>query len=182
MDTNAIEMSKQAMEKKTSEELQRIYAEHNENEWTKEDFEAISLVLKARGDSIHTPLPKPILEKIFSSEGRIGRGTYWAIFIPLIIVGWGLSVTIRIILENNSYSKGFISGLSGLLFALNVAVLWLALETSAKRWHDLDKSGWMNLTLLIPLVNLLFFLHLGITPGTAEPNKYGKAPGKEDQR
>jgi hypothetical protein len=59
MDTNAIEMSRQAMEKKTSEELLIIYAEQNENDWTKEAFEAIRLVLKARGESIPTPLPKP---------------------------------------------------------------------------------------------------------------------------
>ena len=59
METNAIEISRQAMEKKTSEELLIIYAEQNENEWTKEAFEAIRLVLEGRGESIPPPLPKP---------------------------------------------------------------------------------------------------------------------------
>jgi hypothetical protein len=59
MDTNAVEMSRQAMEKKTSEELRIIYAVQNENDWTKEAFEAIRLVLEARGESIPLTLPKP---------------------------------------------------------------------------------------------------------------------------
>ena len=47
------------MGKKTSEELRIIYAEQNEDEWTKEAFEAIRLVLESRGESIPPPLHKP---------------------------------------------------------------------------------------------------------------------------
>jgi uncharacterized membrane protein YhaH (DUF805 family) len=65
--------------------------------------------------------------------------------------------------------------LGGVVFG--IAGTWIALATYAKHWHDLDKSGWMTLTLLIPLVNLLIVLFLSFAPGTAGTNKYGKAPG-----
>jgi uncharacterized membrane protein YhaH (DUF805 family) len=43
-----------------------------------------------------------------------------------------------------------------------------------KRWHDLDKSGWMVLVNFIPLIGMLYsLLTLGFQPGTAGPNKYG---------
>lgn len=51
METKSVEMIRQAMEKKTTEELRAIYEEHNENDWTEEAFEAIRLILKSRGET-----------------------------------------------------------------------------------------------------------------------------------
>ena len=65
------------------------------------------------------------------------------------------------------------------LLLLVIPAMWIAVATYAKRWHDLNKSGWMLLTLFIPFVNLLIVLYLGIAPGTSGYNIYGADPGKE---
>ena len=45
-----------------------------------------------------------------------------------------------------------------------------------RRWHDLGKSGWFTLLLLIPLLNFLVMLYLWFVRGTAGPNTYGEDP------
>src|SRR5208337_3611250 len=54
------------------------------------------------------------------------------------------------------------------------------LAICVRRWHDTGRSGWMTLTLLIPVVNLVVFLLLGFLPGTTGPNKYGPDPRAAD--
>jgi uncharacterized membrane protein YhaH (DUF805 family) len=67
---------------------------------------------------------------------------------------------------------------SGLL--LLVLIVWylasivISLATSAKRWHDRNKSGWWILIGLIPVIGWLWSLiECGFLPGTDGPNTYG---------
>lgn len=50
------------------------------------------------------------------------------------------------------------------------------LASVVKRFHDLDKSGWMILTLLIPIVDFVFSIYLLFVDGTIGPNRYGEDP------
>ena len=45
-----------------------------------------------------------------------------------------------------------------------------------RRLHDLNRSGWWALIMLIPLVNLLFAVYVIFFKGTKGPNKYGPDP------
>ena len=45
-----------------------------------------------------------------------------------------------------------------------------------RRLHDLNRSGWWALIMLIPLVNLLFAVYVIFFKGTEGPNKYGPDP------
>lgn len=49
---------------------------------------------------------------------------------------------------------------------------------TARRLHDIGRSGWWTLLMLLPMLNLLVFLVLAVFPGDTGPNKYGprKAP------
>jgi uncharacterized membrane protein YhaH (DUF805 family) len=48
---------------------------------------------------------------------------------------------------------------------------------NVRRWHDRNKSGWMVLINLIPIVGGLWsFLELGFLPGTKWVNEYGPDP------
>jgi uncharacterized membrane protein YhaH (DUF805 family) len=110
---------------------------------------------------------------LFSFTGRIRRSTFWAITAPLFLISFGLQVTVALSAD---------SGVSGELVVLAliyfIPAIWLALATYVKRWHDLNMSGWMVLTLFIPFVNFLILLYLGFAPGTAGTNKYGEEPQK----
>jgi uncharacterized membrane protein YhaH (DUF805 family) len=67
------------------------------------------------------------------------------------------------------------TGLIGCLVLL--ALIWPTLALYTNRWHDRNKSGWMTLILLIPIVGPLWALvELGFLDGTPGENKYGPSP------
>ena len=45
-----------------------------------------------------------------------------------------------------------------------------------RRLHDLDRSGWCGLLLLIPLVNVVVGYDIAYEKGTDGPNRYGPDP------
>lgn len=55
--------------------------------------------------------------------------------------------------------------------SLAVAIRWL---------HDTDKSGWMLLLGLIPIVGGLILLVFYVAEGTRGPNRFGPDPLEED--
>lgn len=132
-----------------------------------------NLTTKVNGTTFPDSKPPPHVSwrSIFSFDGRISRSTYWAVLIPLFL----LSFLLQIGVATSAYGIGF-GGIAGLL--LIIPAMWVALATYAKRWQDLNKSGWMSLTLFIPFVNLLIFLYLGLAPGTSGYNIYGADPRK----
>lgn len=56
---------------------------------------------------------------------------------------------------------------------LGLVTLYSNIAVSVKRLHDLDANGLFALALLIPFVNILFTIWVGIPPGTRGPNRYG---------
>ncbi|MDD7912117.1 DUF805 domain-containing protein [Pseudovibrio exalbescens] len=50
------------------------------------------------------------------------------------------------------------------------------LAVSVQRLHDIKLSGWIAVVSLIPLVNVVFALVIGLAPGERGPNKYGPDP------
>jgi uncharacterized membrane protein YhaH (DUF805 family) len=42
-----------------------------------------------------------------------------------------------------------------------------------RRLHDINKSGWLMLLLIIPLVNLIFMIYLLLARGTDGANRFG---------
>ena len=47
---------------------------------------------------------------------------------------------------------------------------------SIRRLHDLNKSGWFSLLLLIPYIGVLFAIYMLFFKGTDGPNQYGEDP------
>ena len=43
--------------------------------------------------------------------------------------------------------------------------------------HDIDKSGWNLLWVLIPILGALYLIYLLVREGTHGSNAYGAAPG-----
>lgn len=62
-----------------------------------------------------------------------------------------------------------------------VGIFWLAgfipyLAVSVRRLHDLNISGWALLAMIVPLVNLIFFLFLLFSDSRPAPNQWGRSP------
>jgi len=106
-----------------------------------------------------------VVKKLFSFDGRIGRGVLWGISIPSAILGavaW-------------SVAMGVANPLVMLLaLMLALATMVVGTATSVKRWHDRGKSGVWYFISLIPIVGPIWaFIELGFLPGEPGPNKYG---------
>lgn len=69
---------------------------------------------------------------------------------------------------------------STIVFAIEMAII-LALfvfmfSVFVRRLHDLDKSGWLSLLTLVPLVNVIMGIILLFKPGSNEANRFGAPP------
>lgn len=97
----------------------------------------------------------------FSFEGRLSRKTFWQYYlIPFVLVGYLLS------------QVGYENLVIDILLILS---LWPSLAVQVKRWHDINKSGWWVLILLVPIIGgLIALIANGFSPGTDGENEYGQ--------
>ena len=98
---------------------------------------------------------KVVTTQYFCFEGRMSKRDYWMYMIPALILGFVPVV--------------------GQLIAL--ALLLPNLGATARRFHDLGKTGWMQLIdLVCPPIGPIVVLLMCIPDGEAGANKYGEAP------
>jgi uncharacterized membrane protein YhaH (DUF805 family) len=110
-------------------------------------------------------------DNYYNFHGRASRSEYWFFFIfwvALLIVFTIIDSTIiptTVTLGAHSY------GLTAFLFVLLTFIPSLAL--AVRRLHDSNKTGWLVLINIIPLIGALVYLVLMALPGTEGTNKYG---------
>lgn len=73
-----------------------------------------------------------------------------------------------------SLGGGTLVTVVGIILLLLVFVF--VFSVFVRRLHDLDKSGWLTLLALIPLINALLGIILILWPGSHEPNRFGSPP------
>ena len=103
-----------------------------------------------------------VLERYAKFDGRAGREEFWLFVLANIVIYIALLILAQI---------------SGIFIALYF-LYWLAtivpsLAVAIRRLHDTDKSGWLLLVGLIPLVGFIILLVFYIQEGTEGPNQYG---------
>ena len=98
---------------------------------------------------------KVVTTQYFCFDGRMSKRDYWMFMIPAIILGCVPMV--------------------GQLIAL--ALLLPMLGATARRLHDLGKTGWLQLIgLICPPIGSIVVILMCIPDGEAGANKYGEAP------
>src|SRR5258708_1182063 len=60
--------------------------------------------------------------------------------------------------------------------ALYIGAVLIGIFAAIQRFHDLGKSGWRTLLLLIPIANIVFGLMLLFKKGNSTDNQYGPVP------
>ena len=101
--------------------------------------------------------------KYFCFDGRADRKEFWLFVLAALLVNIVLSIIDGII---------GIRILSGLF---SLAILLPMLGITARRLHDVGKSGWVQLLALIPIIGGIIVLVLCIPVGQPEANVYGEA-------
>jgi uncharacterized membrane protein YhaH (DUF805 family) len=106
-------------------------------------------------------------------NGRSSRSEYWVFFLYTTLIGILLSQGDML---GDTWNEDYNIGLESSAFALATIVPWLSV--SARRLHDIGKSGWMTLLWLLPIIGWIWILILLFTPSQDGENEFGAMPIK----
>jgi uncharacterized membrane protein YhaH (DUF805 family) len=109
---------------------------------------------------------------IWSFRGRIGRSAFWvesAFCLLLGLLGEFLTGPL-------AYDSRKASNPSFILFLPFIALTWISIAATVKRWHDLDRSGWMTLLNLAVIPLPFTFIYTYFFRGTQGRNRFGPDP------
>jgi uncharacterized membrane protein YhaH (DUF805 family) len=108
---------------------------------------------------------KTCLNKYATFDGRAGRAEFWWFVLFNFLVSAAASIV--------WHRLGNLAGL---------ALLLPSFAVGARRLHDIGKSGWFQLLVLIPVVGMLVLIYWAVQKGDPNPNEYGTPPdGPEPQ-
>jgi len=112
----------------------------------------------------------PVSYLLFTSRGRINRMTFWNAQLFIWLAFYILFSSIDLFI-----------GYSYTLFVYPL-LYWALYCTAAKRLHDRNRTSWLLLLTIIPILGPLWlFFQLGFRKGSPDRNKYGLPQGhKED--
>jgi uncharacterized membrane protein YhaH (DUF805 family)/Tfp pilus assembly protein PilE len=104
----------------------------------------------------------------FNPSGRLNRLRYWAHGMTMAIAFYAVIIAGVLIMGQGSMFVG------GAILAVGyIAMLVFSFILVIQRLHDLNKSGWMSLLMLVPLANIYLFVLVIFFRGTPGKNNYG---------
>ena len=114
-------------------------------------------------------MPKKLIEnfvnivtkKYCCFNGRAGRAEFWQFVLVNTVVGMILGILPKI------------GGILEIVWCL--ATLLPALGVTARRLHDRNKSGWLILVAIIPVIGALLLLFFCLPEGDKAENTFGPA-------
>ena len=114
-----------------------------------------------------------VLKNYVGFEGRARRTEYWMFVLFNMIASFVLNF-IDTLTHFQTHIGGQAFGILGLIYSL--AVLLPSLAVAVRRLHDIGKSGWFLLLLLIPLVGPIILIVWFTKEGDRGPNAFGPDP------
>ncbi|MFC6296773.1 DUF805 domain-containing protein [Pseudomonas sp. CCM 7893] len=123
-------------------------------------------------------LPEFSSLKVFTVDGRIGRLRFlaWTLVLTVVILAvTGISLVVGLSIAAASSTAAITIGFLVGIVAL-VASIWVNVQITVQRLHDLGWSGWLWFLHLVPFVGSIFPILLVVLPGNAGANQYGAPP------
>jgi uncharacterized membrane protein YhaH (DUF805 family) len=109
------------------------------------------------------------IRQYFVVKGRASRREFWMFVLAGIIIGFMLGILAIIPI------LGIIAGIAGFLFSIGTIIP--GITAGVRRLHDTNKTGWLMLLLIIPLIGLIIILVWCAKKGNSGRNRYGPKPG-----
>lgn len=106
-----------------------------------------------------------VMKKYADFKGRARRKEYWMFILVYMIFEIVLGIL-----------AGILPILAILLGIFCLALIIPSLAVAVRRLHDIGKSGWFLLLMLIPLVGPLIILYFMVKAGDQGANKFGPDP------
>lgn len=118
---------------------------------------------------------------LLSLEGRVSRRYVWFALIALTVAELLAAIGLQLFAFPAMNQAGDLGNRALEHWAESLALICLFLPIAcapvwAKRWHDLDVSGWASLLLLVPGLGLLVMFVTGFLRGTRGTNRFGPDP------
>lgn len=110
-----------------------------------------------------------VLRQYTTFGGRSHRPEFWWFTLWSFIISLALTVA-ELALDIGNDWAGPLTSVYGLL------VLIPTLAVGARRLHDIGRTGWWQLLLLIPLVGLIILIVWWARDGEPQPNQWGPKP------
>ena len=104
-----------------------------------------------------------------SFSGRSARSAFWWWQLFNLIAG-----VVTLIIDSSIF--GFGSGYTPINWVYSIAVLLPSLAVAARRLHDIDRSGWWILLVLIPLVGIIILIIWWCKQSQPGTNRFGPNP------
>ena len=115
---------------------------------------------------------KKCFSEYITFTGRAARSELWWFVLFIFLGNLVFSFLDRMLF--GSGMDGQQVSILGALFSL--AVFLPSIAVGVRRLHDLDKSGWWYLLILIPLLGALILIFFFVQKGTTGPNRFGDDP------
>jgi len=123
---------------------------------------------------------KVMRDNYINFKGRARRKEYWMFTLVYVIILMGCTAL------DNMFGTVFMMD-GGALGEISMGYGWVyticglahflpALSLVVRRLHDVGKSGWFYLIILIPLIGIIWLLVLYCTEGQKQDNKWGPDP------
>jgi len=112
---------------------------------------------------------KSVLSNYVKFSGRSVRSEFWWWQLFNLCAG-----VLTIVVDGAVF--GFSSGYTPLNWLYSIAVILPSLAVAARRLHDIDRSGWWILLVLIPLVGIIILIIWWCKPSQPGANRFGPNP------
>jgi len=112
-----------------------------------------------------------VLKKYATFTGRAQRAEYWYFILFNIIISTVLAILDVILGTLSPYGTGLLNG----IYSLAIFIPHIAVAT--RRLHDIGKSGWWQLIVIIPIIGWILIIIWFATDSEGD-NQYGKNPKK----
>lgn len=120
------------------------------------------------------PAPVAAVAQPFAVHGRIGRVRYLAYSFGAMIVLLLIAIVLGALLGALGAGPAVAAGLMQVLVGTLMAAANLVI--ARRRLHDMGKSGWWGVLLLVPLLNIVVTLWLALGKGDEGANAFGPPP------
>ena len=116
-----------------------------------------------------------LTNKYADFSGRARRKEYWmwTLYVTLIFI---LAMIMDNVLGLNFELLGQDLGYGWLYMLAGIINFIPGLSIVVRRLHDIGKSGWFYLIILIPIIGFIWILILLCSDGVKEENKWGTNP------
>ncbi len=115
-----------------------------------------------------------VINSYFDFNGRSRRMEYWMFVLINTII------SVFCILLDSMLGTVWSIGYGPIYIGYGLAVFVPGLAVAIRRLHDIGKSGWYYLLVIIPIIGPIWLIILFVTEGEQGDNKYGPNPKNDN--